>query len=123
MAFLSVAPSLAGARPASVPVTVSLAVLGAAVLHAVWNALAKSVKDQLVGFTVLDMAAGSVALVAMLFVPAPGMAVWPYLLLSVAVHTGYQAFLLNSYRVGEFSQVYPIARGTAPLAVTLLAVP
>src|SRR6185503_8552443 len=36
---------------------------------------------------------------------------------------GYQALLLQSYRVGDFNQVYPIARGTAPLLVALLAVP
>src|SRR5439155_2746226 len=58
-----------------------------------------------------------------LFVPGPGVAALPYLGVSVAAHTAYQALLLNSYRVGEFNQVYPIARGTAPLVVTLLAVP
>src|SRR6185503_20297802 len=36
---------------------------------------------------------------------------------------GYQALLLQSYRVGDLNQVYPVARGTAPLLVALLAVP
>ena len=106
-----------------VPVLVTAAVLGAAVMHAAWNALAKSLKDHLVGFAVLEATSGAVALGAALFVPGPGVAALPYLAASVAAHTAYQALLLNSYRVGEFNQVYPIARGTAPLVVTLLAVP
>ena len=31
------------------------------------------------------------------------------------LHTGYNMFLARSYRTGDLSQVYPIARGTAPL--------
>ena len=41
----------------------------------------------------------------------------------MVIHVGYQALLLQSYRVGDFNQVYPIARGTAPLLVAVLAVP
>jgi drug/metabolite transporter (DMT)-like permease len=112
-----------GSRSGGISVGVTLAVLGAAVLHAVWNALAKSVKDQLVGFMALELAAGAVALGAVPFLPAPAVGAWPYLVASLGLHTGYQAFLLNSYRVGEFNQVYPIARGTAPLVVAVVAIP
>jgi drug/metabolite transporter (DMT)-like permease len=41
----------------------------------------------------------------------------------LVVHTAYNSFLLNTYRLGEFNQVYPIARGTAPLVVALVSVP
>ena len=41
-------------NPTGIPALVGLAVLGAAALHAVWNALAKSVDDELVGFAVLE---------------------------------------------------------------------
>jgi len=93
------------------------------VLHATWNALAKSVKDHLVGFVALNLGAGTVCLLVVPFVDAPARRAWPFLALSVVVHVGYQALLLQSYRVGDFNQVYPIARGTAPLLVALLAVP
>ena len=38
------------------------------------------------------------------------------------LHTGYQLFLLNSYRIGDLSQVYPLARGVAPLIVAGISV-
>jgi drug/metabolite transporter (DMT)-like permease len=104
-------------------VAVTAAVLGSAVLHATWNALAKAVKDHLVGFVALNLSAGAVCLLVVPFVTAPARRAWPYLAVSVVLHVGYQALLLQSYRVGDLSQVYPIARGTAPLLVALLAVP
>ena len=80
-------------------------------------------KDHLVGFVALNLGAGAVCLLVVPFVAAPARRAWPYLALSVVIHVGYQALLLQSYRVGDFNQVYPIARGTAPLLVALLAVP
>jgi len=46
---------------------------------------------------------------------------WPYLLGSVAIHVFYNLLLMRCYRLGEFGQVYPLARGTSPLLVTILA--
>jgi drug/metabolite transporter (DMT)-like permease len=45
--------------------------------------------------------------------PAP--AAWPWLLASVVIHLVYFASLIESYRTGDLGQVYPIARGSAPL--------
>jgi drug/metabolite transporter (DMT)-like permease len=98
-------------------------VLGSAVLHATWNALAKAVDDHLVGFVALNVGAGITCLFVVPFVDAPARTAWPYLAASVVIHVGYQALLLQSYRVGDLNQVYPIARGTAPLLVAVLAVP
>lgn len=109
-----------------VPLGVAGAVLVAAVLHATWNALAKSIDDQVIGFTLLLATAGVVSLLIALWLPglpAPARASWPYLGASVALHSVYSGLLLNGYRVGELNQVYPIARGTAPLVVAVLAVP
>jgi drug/metabolite transporter (DMT)-like permease len=38
------------------------------------------------------------------------------------IHTGYFLFLVIAYRFGDLSQVYPIARGAAPLMVALVSV-
>jgi drug/metabolite transporter (DMT)-like permease len=102
---------------------VSAAVLASAVLHATWNALVKPVKDHLVGFAALNLGAAAVCLAVVPFVDAPARGAWPFLATSVVVHVGYQAMLLQSYRVGDLNQVYPVARGTAPLLVALLGVP
>jgi drug/metabolite transporter (DMT)-like permease len=104
-------------------VAVTAAVLCSAVLHASWNAMAKAVEDHLVGFVALNVGAGAVCLLVVPFVAAPDRRAWPFLAVSVVLHVAYQALLLQSYRVGDLNQVYPLARGTAPLLVALLAVP
>lgn len=38
---------------------------------------------------------------------------------SAAIHVGYELGLMNSYRLGAFNQVYPLARGTSPLVVAV----
>jgi drug/metabolite transporter (DMT)-like permease len=96
-------------------------VLGAAILHAGWNALVKVEGDRLVvlgGFVATHLA---VAVVGIWFFPLPGAATWPYILAGGAVHTSYKLFLIQAYRHGDFGLVYPIARGTAPLLVALFA--
>ena len=40
----------------------------------------------------------------------------------VVLHLGYQLFLLASYRIGDLSQVYPLARGASPLIVAAISV-
>jgi drug/metabolite transporter (DMT)-like permease len=97
------------------------AVLLAAVLHAVWNALAHAIDDQLVGFTLIGVAVTVGAAVIVLLSPLPASASWPYLAGSVVLHVAYNLLLMRSYRLGEFGQVYPIARGTSPWLVAILA--
>ncbi len=41
--------------------------------------------------------------------------------MSALLHVGYYVLLMRSFTLGDFGQMYPIARGTAPLIVTLLA--
>src|SRR5579875_401507 len=78
----------------------ALAVLASAVLHASWNALAKSVPDQLAGFVGIGLGSSALAILVALVGPAPARTAWPYLGASLMVHVGYQAMLLNSYRTG-----------------------
>ncbi|UIX33416.1 DMT family transporter [Streptomyces sp. GQFP] len=101
--------------------TVTAAVLLAAVTHASWNALAHRITDKLVGFTLIAGGGMVIGLVAVPFVPLPAAGAWPYLVVSAVVHLVYFVLLMRSFRLGDFGQAYPIARGTAPLVVTLLA--
>ncbi|MEO8508397.1 MAG: EamA family transporter [Betaproteobacteria bacterium] len=103
---------------------VTLAVLGAGLLHAGWNALLKSAGG---GDPLLDTAtvvAGSTAcaIVALPFVAPPLPASWPYALTSVVIHFAYYITLAQAYRTGDLSFSYPLMRGTAPLLVTLLGI-
>ncbi|MGW7261999.1 EamA family transporter [Streptomyces sp. NPDC054842] len=100
---------------------VTAAVLLAAVTHAGWNALAHRITDKLVGFTLIAGGGALLGLAAIPFVPFPAGGAWPYLIASALIHVVYYALLMRSFRLGDFGQAYPIARGTAPLVVTVLA--
>ncbi|MBO4260628.1 DMT family transporter, partial [Streptomyces griseorubiginosus] len=89
--------------------------------HASWNAIAHRITDKLVGFTLIAGGGSLIGLAMMPFVPVPAAAAWPYLAVSAAIHLAYYMLLMKSFRLGDFGQAYPIARGTAPLVVTLLA--
>ncbi|MFD5709609.1 EamA family transporter [Streptomyces pharetrae] len=100
---------------------VTAAVLAAAVTHAGWNAIAHRITDKLVGFTLISGGGALTGLALVPFTAVPAAAAWPYLLGSAAVHIAYYALLMRSFRLGDFGQAYPIARGSAPLVVTVLA--
>lgn len=101
--------------------TVIVAVVIAAITHASWNAIAHHIKDQLASFTLISAGGLLVGALAAPFVPFPAAAAWPYLLVSAALHVTYMLLLMRSFTLGDFGQMYPIARGTAPLVVTVLA--
>ncbi|MBI2716043.1 MAG: EamA family transporter [Rhizobiales bacterium] len=94
---------------------VFLAVLFAAACHAGWNALIKVRLDPLSTTTLISLGAAAVALLFIPFVGVPAWAAWPWLIASVIIHLFYFASLIESYRTGDLGQVYPIARGSAPL--------
>jgi len=100
---------------------VTLAVLTAAVAHATWNAIAHSIRDKFLALALVGAGGALFAAPLTAFAPMPAVAAWPYLASSVAVHLAYNLGLMQSYRLGDFSQTYPLARGTAPLVVTVLA--
>lgn len=97
-------------------------VIGAAVLHAVWNALVKGGADKTLGIAAVVAGQGVFALFALPFAAVPDPACWPWFAASVALHIGYQVFLGRAYRAGDLTQVYPIARGVAPLIVAAVSV-
>jgi drug/metabolite transporter (DMT)-like permease len=106
---------------AALPLSVTLVVLAAAVTHATWNAIAHGIKDQLLAFGLIGAGGILVAIPLVIVSPLPLSACWPYLLASIVIHVFYNLLLMRSYRHGEFGQVYPLARGTSPLVVTVLA--
>ncbi|MEV5571630.1 EamA family transporter [Spirillospora sp. NPDC052269] len=101
--------------------TTALAVIFAGVLHATWNAIAKGASDRWASFTLIGIGQAILIVPLLGLVPLPAAAAWPWLLGSVAMHLIYMGLLLTSYQLGDFSQVYPLARGSAPLVVALVA--
>jgi drug/metabolite transporter (DMT)-like permease len=101
--------------------SVTFAVLGAALLHAVWNAIIKSGRDPLFDTALVAFGGTAVAFPLLFAIGPPEPASWPYIGASVAVHVGYYATLAGAYRAGDLSHGYPIMRGSAPLLVALAA--
>ena len=106
---------------------VMIVVLLAALLHASWNFLVKRNDDKHLSMSAVVLGHTPFALIALSFAPLPNPESLPYILIGAGLHVGYQLFLLASYRIGDLSQVYPLARGSAPLmvagvSVTLLGV-
>ena len=100
--------------------TVFLAVLAAAVMHAGWNVLVKLKLDRFLSLFLIQTLMGIMGLVMLAAFAWPSAASLPYAVTSGILHTGYNIFLARSYRTGDLSQVYPIARGTAPLLTLIV---
>jgi drug/metabolite transporter (DMT)-like permease len=94
-------------------------VLAAALMHASWNAMLRSGLDRLWSITLMCLVAAAASAVAVFFLPIPNPASWPYAALSAVLQIGYCLFLVRAYEKGELGQVYPVARGSAPLLVAI----
>jgi drug/metabolite transporter (DMT)-like permease len=103
------------------PLEVTLAVLGAALAHAIWNAMIKSSRNVLLDTTLVVFFAGAVTAPFLLVVSLPLAAAWPYIIASMVLHLGYYVALVGAYRAGDLSHGYPIMRGIAPLIVSVCA--
>ena len=101
---------------------VFLIVLLATIIHAVWNGMVKNHPDKAVAVAAIVFGHIPLALVAIIFLPAPTIDCIPYIVASAIVHQGYQWYLLSAYQIGDFTKVYPIARGFGPLVATLISI-
>jgi drug/metabolite transporter (DMT)-like permease len=102
--------------------TVLLAVLGAALLHAGWNAIIKTGLSKQTSMFLLSVGHAAIGFCVALTKPFPEAEVWPWLLASGLIHMAYQLFLAVAYEQGDLSRVYPLARGAAPMMVLVVSV-
>jgi drug/metabolite transporter (DMT)-like permease len=100
---------------------VFLAVLAAAACHAGWNTLLKINVEPIVATALVAVASGLVVVPFAIWTGPPSAAAWPYVIGSVVIHIVYYLTLAEAYRAGDLGQVYPIARGSAPLMTAVLA--
>jgi drug/metabolite transporter (DMT)-like permease len=104
-----------------VPLTALALALAAAFVHALWNLLLARAGD-------IEAATAVALVVAVVTFAFPAAAfwhvdrgVWPYIVASAGFELVYFALLAAAYRRAEFSVVYPIARGSAPVLVLVVA--
>ena len=104
--------------------TALVLVIGAALMHAGWNALAKRAGDPL-AFLWWAGALGT-----LLYLPGGLYVLWdrgfraaalPFVIATVLLHALYFFSLGRAYRSGDLSIVYPIARGTGVALVPIAA--
>lgn len=75
--------------------------------------------DRLWSMTVMCIAIATVCAAMLPFVSMPARASWPYAILSALLHTGYNLFLVRTYRSGDLGHTYPISRGSSPVLVLI----
>ena len=102
-------------------------ILAAAAVHATWNLLVKRVGGGAPFvwlFGALSALLYAPLAVAALLIQRPrlGAVEVGFMLGSAVLHIGYYALLQRGYRTGDFSLVYPLARGTGPALATAGAI-
>jgi drug/metabolite transporter (DMT)-like permease len=104
------------------PLTAIALVIIAAALHAGWNVILKQAQEKQV-FTWWACVVGSLFYLPVFAFSTPIPArIWPYALSSALVEAAYFIALVRAYEHGDFSLIYPLARGTAPAILALWAI-
>jgi uncharacterized membrane protein len=96
-------------------------VLLAAAAHAIWNALVKRAADALLMMAAIRLVGLVFGLAVVPFLPWPNESTWVLLALACTATFAYYGLLIHCYQIGDLSLVYPIARGSAPLVLALIA--
>lgn len=104
-----------------------LLVLAAAGLHATWNYCAKRAGGGLpfvwlVGAIICSCYVPVLLLYCLWRTPAVTACAAAWIVGSGLLKTSYSLFLQRGYRTGDFSLIYPLARGTGPLLATIAAI-
>lgn len=94
----------------------------AAILHAGWNFFVKQAREKQV-FTWWGLIIGSLCFSPLLLMSRSfPLRIWPYVIFSALVEGAYYIILTRAYEHGDFSLVYPMARGAAPAFLVLWSI-
>lgn len=103
------------------PLTALGLLLAAAMMHTTWNFIVKRAKEKQV-FTWWALLVGSVCFIPILVLNQSfPIRIWPYVAISALVEAVYFIILTRAYEHGDFSLVYPMARGSAPVFLAIWA--
>ena len=104
-----------------IQISVFFLILFAAFLHATWNLLLKSIPDSLVAIAMMNLFQSIIFIPIIFFIPFPSGITWYFILGSVILHNIYFINLGSSYNKDDLTLIYPIARGCAPVFVTIFS--
>ena len=100
---------------------VFIAVIISGFLHAVWNAMVKKEDNKYISLTAVVLGHVPISIVVIFLTPLPSIQSIPYIFISAIFLSGYEWCLLSAYRLEDYTKVYPIARGIAPIFIVILS--
>ena len=103
------------------PLNIFFVVILAAFLHAIWNAMVKKEEDKYFSLTAIVLGHVPISIVVIFLTPTLSIQSIPYIFASAIFLAGYEWCLLSAYRLEDYTKVYPIARGTAPIFIVILS--
>ena len=101
--------------------SIYLLIFFSAFLHALWNIIIKSLNNSLVGIACKVFFQSIIFAPIIFFVPLPEGITWFYLIGSCLLHSLYFILLGIMYNREDLTFIYPVARGCAPIFVTILS--
>ena len=101
--------------------TVFVAVIFAAIIHSVWNGMIKKHEDKYIALVALVLGHVPLSIIILLFTPMISIKSIPYIFISAIFLACYEWCLLSAYRLEDYTKVYPIARGSAPIFIVIFS--
>ena len=101
--------------------TVFIAVIFAAAIHAVWNGMVKKQNDKYIALAAIVLGHVPLSIIVLFFTPMITTKSIPYIFISAIFLAGYEWCLLSAYRLEDYTKVYPIARGIAPIFIVIFS--
>ena len=102
--------------------TVFVVVIFAAFIHSVWNGMVKKHENKYVALTAIVLGHIPLSAIILFFTPMVSVNSIPYILVSAIFLAGYEWCLLSAYRLEDYTRVYPIARGSAPIFIVIFSI-
>jgi drug/metabolite transporter (DMT)-like permease len=104
------------------PITSLFLLIIAAALHTAWNLALKQAGEKYIAtwWALVISSACFLPFVAFSRLPTPDIA--PYILVSALLEVAYFTALVLAYQNGDFSLVYPVARGAAPAFLAIWSI-
>ena len=100
---------------------VFIAVIFAALIHSAWNGMVKKHEDKYIALTAIVLGHVPLSIVVLFFTPIITIKSIPYIIISAVFLAGYEWCLLSAYRLEDYTKVYPIARGSAPIFIVIFS--
>ena len=101
--------------------TVFIAVIFAAIIHSIWNGMIKKQDDKYIALVALVLGHVPLSIIVLFFTPIISIKSIPYIFISAIFLAGYEWCLLSAYRLEDYTKIYPIARGSAPIFIVIFS--